>query len=203
MNNDSPRDLQVSGAGSAADDVDLLLRLDGKNPDTLGALYDRYGRVVFTLASRILNDARESEEVTQDVFLAIWKKPDSYDPKKASPITWLATLTRNKCIDRMRKAGRRIPAAGGEEDVPVTVDENPTSSPFLMSALSDLSEQVHSCLSRLSDSQRTAVESAYFDSLSMTEISKKLSVPSGTVKSRIRLAMDKLRSCLGPRLDEE
>lgn len=141
------------------EDLRLFANLASKDPASLGALYDRFGRVVHSLAARMLSDRRKIEEVTQDVFLVVWEK--GYDPDRSSPLTWLATITRNKCIDRLRKSGSRIPHATDEfEDHAPVIDEHPASDPFRMSALGDLSRQVHSCLVRLSESQRVVVRSA-------------------------------------------
>lgn len=181
----------------ALEEAALLVNLDRSDPETLAALYDRFAKVVYSLASRMLSDPQELEEVTQDVFLSIWKNSEKYDPDRSSPLTWIASITRNKCIDRLRKAGRRIPRAYGEDDnqIPV-IDDRAGSNPFLMASMTDLSEQVQICLDHLSETQRETVDSAYFDCLTTGQIAEKFSVPLGTVKSRLRLAMDKLRRCL-------
>lgn len=185
-------------AGSSAEELAWFEQLAARDQGALAAIYDRYGRVVYSLASRMLSDPREIEEVTQDVFLSIWRSPSAYRPQLSSPLTWLAALTRNKCIDRLRKSGRRIPAPPDDpESAAVFTDESRSSNPFLMAALQDLSRQVRDCLGRLSGDQRKAVELAYFECLTHSEIAERLAEPSGTVKSRLRLAMGKLRLCLG------
>ena len=196
MSSDSHPSTPIFGRETGSEDVALILSLDSRDPDSLGRLYDRYGRIVFTLAARILSDDRESEEVTQDVFLTIWKNPGTYRPERASPLTWIACITRNKCIDRMRKAGRRLPAhyESDEERAPV-VDER-AADPYEAVAVSDLSGHVRECLDRLPAPQREAVEFAYYECLSTDEIAGRFELPQATIKSRIRLAMDKLRRCL-------
>lgn len=187
---------QSSGHETGADDVALMLGLGSQDPGALASLYDRYGRIVFTLAARILSDDRESEEVTQDVFLAVWKNPGAYRPDRASPLTWLAGITRNKCIDRMRKAGRRLPLHfDANEGSDVVADER-VADPYEAVAVSDLSGHVRECMERLPEPQREAVEFAYFECLSTDQIADRFALPQATVKSRIRLAMDKLRRCL-------
>jgi len=187
---------QPSGRESGGEDVALMLGLSSQDPEALASLYDRYGRIVFTLAARILADDRESEEVTQDVFLAVWKNPGAYRPDRSSPLTWLAGITRNKCIDRMRKAGRRLPAPfEGNEERAVVADER-AADPYEAVAVNDLSGHVRECMDRLPEPQREAVEFAYFECLSTDEIAGRFELPQATIKSRIRLAMDKLRRCL-------
>jgi RNA polymerase sigma-70 factor, ECF subfamily len=202
MSFDSLSHDQTSGQQTGADDVALMLGLGSQDPRALALLYDRYGRIVFTLAARILSDDRESEEVTQDVFLAVWKNPGAYRPDRASPLTWLASITRNKCIDRMRKAGRRLPAhfEGNEERAPLA-DER-AADPYEAVAVSDLSGHVRECMERLPEPQREAVEFAYFECLSTDQIADRFDLPLPTIKSRIRLAMDKLRRCLRHKCEE-
>ncbi len=197
MGGQQGEEIHPEASSPVQEEVEMLMRLNTKDPEAFAVLYDRFGRVVFSLASRMLSDPREAEEVTQDVFVAIWKNSANYSEKCSSPLTWIATITRNKCIDRLRKAGRRIPEADREEElqIPVT-DDRAASDPFLMVALSDLSKQVNECLAHLSNPQRAAVDSAYFECLTTSEIAERYSIPQGTVKSRLRLAMDKLRRCL-------
>jgi RNA polymerase sigma-70 factor, ECF subfamily len=202
MSIDSQSHSSVSGRETGGDDVALMLGLGSQDPGALAALYDRYGRIVFTLAARILRDDRESEEVTQDVFLALWKNPGAYRPDRASPLTWLAGITRNKCIDRMRKAGRRLPLHfSGNEERDVVVEDRATD-PYESVAVSDLSGYVRECLERLPEPQREAVEFVYFECLSTDQIADRFELPRNTIKSRIRLAMDKLRRCLRHKCDE-
>ena len=176
----------------------LLERMAARQTDALGQFYDRYSRVVFSLASRILSDRREAEEVTQDVFLAAWNRAADYRAARALPLTWLTAITRNKCIDRLRKSGRRLPSPPSqEEDDRVSVlDPDRAANPFLMAALHDLSRQIQDCLGRLPGQQRQAVELAYFEGSTHVEIAERLAEPTGTIKSRLRLALDKLRNCL-------
>jgi len=150
----------------------------------------------------MLGDVREREEVTQDVFLAMWRNPSVYRPEKASPLTWIATITRNKCIDRLRQSGRRLPFAAAGPETFSSLPDDRASDPSMRVDLEDLSGQVRECLDRLPDSQRSTVESAYFESLSTEEISNRDDLPPATVKSRLRLALDKMRRCLRHKLVE-
>lgn len=174
----------------------LLVRLDSGDPADLAALYDRYGRVLFSLAARILHDLRECEEVVQDVFVSLWRNPSLYRPEVSSPLTFLTAITRNKCIDRMRKAGRRLPPGQENPDFIHIAAEDRASDPYRMAELDDLTKQVRDCLGHLPDPQRSTIESAYFENLGIEEIASRSQLPAATVKSRLRLALDKLRRCL-------
>jgi RNA polymerase sigma-70 factor (ECF subfamily) len=99
MENLSASNGQRNGADPVTD-MDMLRGIASRDPDSLARLYDRFGRILFSLASRWLNDARDSEEVTQDVFLSVWTHPLRYRSARSSPLTWLAAITRHKCIDR-------------------------------------------------------------------------------------------------------
>lgn len=181
---------------SDGDEANLLVRLGSRDPADLAALYDRYGRVLFSLANRILQDLRECEEVVQDVFVSLWRNPTVYRPNVSSPLTFLTAITRNKCIDRMRKAGRRLPAGRETDDFVEIAAEDRASDPYRMAELEDLAVQVRVCLGHLPDPQRITIESAYFENLGVEEIAVRAELPSATVKSRLRLALDKLRRCL-------
>ncbi len=195
MENLSASNGQRNGADRVTD-VELLCGIASRDPDSLARLYDRFGRIIFSLASRLLSDARDSEEVTQDVFLSVWTHPLRYRSARSAPLTWLAAITRHKCIDRLRKSGRRIPCLkdlGGEMGV-VAFSSRP--DPFAMTALGDLAKQMRECLDKLPETQRVAVECSYFDFLSLDEIARRLEIPEATVKSRIRLAMEKLKQTM-------
>jgi RNA polymerase sigma-70 factor, ECF subfamily len=176
--------------------MDLFTNLASRDPGALGALYDRYGKILYSLASRIIRDGSECEEIVQDVFLALWKNPSLYRPERSSPLTFLTSITRNKCIDRLRKAGRRLPTAPGSSDFADLVADDRASDPYRSAELDDLSAQVRNCLGALPEPQRITVESSYFEGLGPEEIAARFELPTATVKSRLRLALDKLRRCL-------
>ena len=182
--------------GASTHDMDLFTNLAARDPGALGALYDRYGKILYSLAFRIIRDGSECEEIVQDVFLALWKNPSLYRPDRSSPLTFLTSITRNKCIDRLRKAGRRLPTATGDADFSELVADDRSSDPYRSAELDDLSAQVRSCLGALPEPQRVTVESSYFEGLGPEEIATLFELPTATVKSRLRLALDKLRRCL-------
>lgn len=177
-------------------DMDLFTHLAARDPGALGALYDRYGKILYSLASRMIRDGRECEEIVQDVFLALWKNPSLYRPDRSSPLTFLTSITRNKCIDRLRKAGRRIPSSGVEMELMHLIEDDRSPDPVRSAELDDLSAQVRNCLGALPEPQRVTIESSYFEGMVPEEIAARFELPAATVKSRLRLALDKLRRCL-------
>jgi RNA polymerase sigma-70 factor (ECF subfamily) len=162
----------------------------------IGELYDRYGRLVFSLAVHIVGDSTVAEEVTQDVFVQVWNKADTFRPDSGKVITWLSSVARYRAIDVLRRQnvrpeGHHISLDDGfffEEDKDADVE----------SAVEMLIERqrVRHALLQLPPDQRKALALAYFKGLTQQEISEMLNEPLGTVKTRIRLAMQKLRQTL-------
>lgn len=167
----------------------LLDRVQVGDEDALLALYDEYATPVYSVAYRVLNNAQDAEEVTQDVFLKLWDKADTFDPARGKFITWLLTIARRAAIDRLRKRTRREP------DQAVSMD----AEPYLWETrlgeedISDMQRSLLSVLGELSQGQREAIYLAYFHDMSHSDIAAHLDRPLGTVKSHIRLGMQKLR----------
>jgi RNA polymerase sigma-70 factor (ECF subfamily) len=161
--------------------------------DWLDQLYENYHRQAIGLAYSVLRDRAEAEDVVQEAFLAAWRARDRYDAGKGSTRTWLLTMVRNRAIDALRaRQVRRSEALDDERPWPSDVDV-----PGLV--LADLDAAwVHSALQHLSPDQRRAVELAYFAGLTHVEIADKLAIPLGTVKGRLRLAIERLRTLLQP-----
>ena len=176
------------------DDV-LLGRINHRDSVALGELYDRYGKLVYSLAFSVLRDNILAEEVTQDVFLTVWNKPGAFQAEKGSFSGWISRVTRNRAIDEYRRRKVRLDGRSliwdetfinkFEESSlePVIVSKQETSR--LVQALKDLPVE-----------QRNALELAYFQGLSQQEIANVLNEPLGTVKTRIRLGMQKLRAVM-------
>lgn len=171
-----------------ADDAVLVRRVESGDSEALRALYDRYGGIVFGMTFRLLGDRQAAEECTQDVFVAVWRTARTYEPNRAKVSTWLLTIARNRAIDSTRRRAAR--PVDPHEDV-WSVDESPDTADVVSSA--DEATRVAAALAELPDAQREALSLAYFDGLSHTEIAERLQVPVGTVKGRIRLALDRLR----------
>ncbi|WP_218082826.1 sigma-70 family RNA polymerase sigma factor [Anthocerotibacter panamensis] len=159
----------------------------------LGVLYDRYGSLVYRLALRMLSQPQEAEDLTQEVFLALWQKR-AYDPKRGSLSSFLMTLTRSRAIDRLRTRGsnQRFLQRWGQNEEVVTRPH----TPFEQASLGERSEQVKAALDTLPELQRQVVEMAYYEGLSQSEIAERLATPLGTVKTRGRQALIKLKRIL-------
>lgn len=183
---------------AAPDEIDLLKRMAARDETALGLFYDRFSKPLYTLALRTLRNEREAEEAVQDAFLAAWRQAGSFDGRRASVFTWLVGITRNKCIDRIRKAERRLPSPAGTDDSLAWERESVSADPDPSTAAGqrEFSQRIRRIMGELPEPQRRVLELAFFDGLTHSEIAEHLSEAVGTVKSRIRLAMEKLRARL-------
>lgn len=172
------------------EDVELVHRIAGRDADALRALYGAYGRLVFSLAYRLLGDRQHAEDCTQEVFVALWRNAASYDARRARVTTWLFTITRNTAIDAVRKLESRRADPLPEGDAWSAGVATDTAD---LVAAADDAERVAGALAALPGAQHEALALAYFDGLSHSEIAERLGVPLGTVKGRIRLGLDRLR----------
>jgi RNA polymerase sigma-70 factor, ECF subfamily len=174
------------------DEEHYIRRMAAGEESALGELYDRLGGLLFSLAHRILRNPREAEEIVQDVFVSAWRNARTFDPARASATTWLTVMTRNKAIDRLRSLRRRLPESPAEpENFPEPRDES--ADPALTAQTHDRRTRIAATLSELPPNQRQAVELAFFEGLTHPEIASRLGETMGTVKSRIRLGLDRLR----------
>lgn len=175
------------------EDARLLRRVSAGDADALGALYDRYGRVLFGVVQRMLGSPEAAEEVVQDAFHSIWRQARSYDPARGAARTWMLAISRNAAIDWRRTRGRRqereaVMDEAGELPEGTRVDER---------AFARLrAERVRTVVSALPVEQREVIALAFWAGLSQSEIAARTNTPLGTVKSRVRLAMGKLRERL-------
>ena len=176
-----------------SEDDDLLQRVTQGSPRAFEALYDRYSRLAFAIALRVLTDQTAAEEVVQDAFLAVWSKTLMYRADLGTVRTWIATIVRNRAIDRVRRDQRRDMY---ELHVEVPV-ERPGLSDTWAEVAAELSrEQIQLALHALPVEQRQTLELAYWSGLTQREISEQRHVPVGTVKGRARLGLLKLRGTL-------
>jgi len=162
-------------------------------------LYDRYDGLLFTTIEKILNDREDSAEVLQEVLSSLWRKAHLYHPGRGRPVTWLASMARNRAIDRLRAKQRqaRLKAAYLEESEGRSlVPEAPGS--FDLAARREACRAVRTAVMELTDVQREAIEKVYFEGLSQQEIADQLGEPLGTVKARIRRGLAKLRQNVVP-----
>jgi len=170
-------------------------RIRDRAPDSLADLYDGFAGALFSLALEILGDRWEAEEVVQDVFAYVWKKPESYSPEKGKFSSWLLVITRNRSIDRMRSRKRKV--VHGEPIEALSNRQDHSSEDGAEHAVrSDERSSIKDAFGQLPEDQREVLELAYFRGLNHQEISEQLKLSLGTVKSRIRLGMEKLRRAL-------
>ena len=181
-------------------EIALLKEIGQGNRRSFEMLYDRFSRVLFSTAYRVLNNQEAAEDVLQDVFIQIWEKAPLYDPARGKPMTWAITLTRNKAIDRLRSAVRRSRLHDDMEREAVTFEQFDDRSSFDALASEDTGKQVREAIQKLSKDQREAIELAFFSSLTQAEIAGRLNEPLGTIKARIRRGMMRLKEVLRPGL---
>jgi RNA polymerase sigma-70 factor (ECF subfamily) len=165
-------------------------------------LYDRYGDLVHSVVMRVVGDRYIAEDVTQDVFLRVWRKPEQFDLDRGKFTTWLLSIARNRSIDERRSRGRRLrheamPSPAEEEDPLLSVSDE-TEDPAQASVVADDQRAVRAALATLPPEQRLAIQLAYFGGMTQQEIANQLGQPLGTVKTRIRLGMQKMRGTLEP-----
>lgn len=172
-------------------DGDLLSRLYTRDVAAFEQLYDRHAGYVCGLARRMLGKAEEAEEVTQDVFWQLWKGRIRYDPERGRFTTWLFAIARSRCLDRLRSHGAR-PAGEPLPGYSPPAPENPEQDVYA----AERRQQVKTALGGLPAEQRRAIEMCFYQGLSHREIARSLNEPLGTVKSRIRMGMDKLKLSL-------
>jgi RNA polymerase sigma-70 factor (ECF subfamily) len=178
-----------------AGDLVLMQRIAQRNTDALRALYDRYGRVAFALAYRVVGEASAAEEVVQDAFETVWSKGHTFDNEKGSNVRgWLLTIVHRRSIDYRRRELDRPPRSFPIDDLDQTL-----STPDVWKDVSAtlLGEQVRSAMEALPADQRRVIELAFFEGLSHGEIASQENAPLGTVKGRLRLGLRKLSGVLG------
>jgi RNA polymerase sigma-70 factor (ECF subfamily) len=176
---------------SQSPELNLLQKIQRGDEEALVALHRRYANLVYSVAFRVLNDQMAAEEVTQDTFMRLWRKSGSFDPEKGRFVTWLLTVTRRLAIDRLRQWQRREP-----QRATLFIDENPQLWEQILSVdgYTDLRGSLVSAIRDLPEAQREAIELAYFYGMSHSDIAQYVQAPLGTVKTRIRQGMQKLRS---------
>jgi RNA polymerase sigma-70 factor (ECF subfamily) len=181
----------------ATDGLALIRRMATGDREALAAFYDAYASLAFGLARRILGDPDEAAEVVQDVFWELWRAAPLYDPARGTPEAWITVRARSRAIDKVRSSRRR------DEMLGTPLSEATTSSRDAEAdspgSRVEERELVHGALRELPDNQRAVIELAYLGGLTQSEISTRLAQPLGTVKTRMRLGMERLREVLGAR----
>src|SRR6266566_2183723 len=186
----------VQAEPSQISDNDLLHAVARGDEAALAACYDRYRLILFGLVLRILHDREEAEDVLQEVFLQVWRRAGDFDEARGRAFTWLVTIARSRALDRLRSAGSR--ARLGEEAAQMPRAE--VGDAELDAVKSEARTIVRSALAELPEEQRRTLFLAYFEGLTQTEIAARLGDPLGTVKTRMRSGMIKLRELLRDKL---
>ena len=189
---------------SSAVAPDLVARVANGDQAAFEQLYEQSSALLFALVSRIVGSPGEAADLLQEVYLEVWRKASNYDRERGTPMAWLVMLARSRAIDRVRALGAR------GKGVTASLDDTPASA--LVAADADAMEMraanerqalVWAAIKTLPPVQRQAIELAYYEGLTHVEISERLNVPLGTIKTRIRLAMEKLRDGLQPLWKED
>jgi RNA polymerase sigma-70 factor (ECF subfamily) len=207
----------MAGDRQHADDAALVREVAAGSEDALGRLYDRYVDAVYAAATRLTADRQIAEEVVQETFLALWNRAELFNPAMGSLAAWLHTIARNRTVDRLRSAGRRpslVPfsaTGGADEQDSAALDRLVAAGTILGGAglgpgpegelaATELRHVIRDALDDLPDVERTAIVLAYREELSQSEIAERLGWPLGTVKTRTRRALLRLRGALAEEL---
>lgn len=195
MNPSEPQLSYTRDTGSNAEDAALIRRMCEADETALGALYDRWMRSLYSLVMHLLKDADEAEDVVEETFWQAWRKASTYEPSRGAVSTWLLTIGRRKALDRIRAKRRHKEEPFGQDRTFADL-KSPALDPSQNAEGSELRRHVLAALQELPAEQREVLELGYFSGLSQTEIADATGQPLGTVKTRMRLAMQKLREPL-------
>lgn len=182
-------------------DEELVHRIRSGDDDALAALYDRHADRLFTVAHAVLGNDADAAEVTEDVFLQLWNDADAFDPERGSLRAWLSTMARTRGIDRLRAEKRRRSAherAASTTTSDMAIEPSNPGPADEEAEMNELRSRLGDALSELNPDQKAAIELAYFGGFSQSEIARKLEEPLGTIKTRIRDGMKKLRQLYPP-----
>jgi RNA polymerase sigma-70 factor (ECF subfamily) len=195
-------------------DRELVSLLVDGDEDALAKLYDRHSDAVYRVAFRLLGDRHLAEEVLQETYLALWNRAELYEPERGSLPAWLLTIARNRAVDRLRTLGRRPLPMAMSDAIPddegsfehalalgqLVASAPPPTDPQDAVDAAWLRETVREALGQVPETERLAIELAYYEELTQTEIADRLGWPLGTVKTRTRRALGRLRSVLADSL---
>ena len=176
---------------SFRDDSDLVARLKRRDADAMGTLYDRYGRIAFSLILRVVRNTAVAEDLVQETFLRVWNRVHGFDPERGALGPWILAIARNRAIDYLRSVEGRA----NESSLETERLENPGLFNSLQSSILniDRTRLLQEAFGKLTPNQRTVIELAYYEGRSQTEMSQRLKQPLGTVKTWVRTALQTLR----------
>jgi RNA polymerase sigma-70 factor (ECF subfamily) len=174
-------------------DEELMPLIGEKDPEAFAVFYDRHGGVAFSLAYRIVGDRAAAEDVTQEAFISVWRSGARYDPARGSVRSWMLGIVRNRAIDFLRSRAGRAPKLDFDDDT--VLEQRPAPERTEEEALRrETSSELRGAMGELPGEQSKVIELAYFGGFSHTEIAEMLGLPLGTVKGRMRLGLEKIRS---------
>src|SRR6266540_6870239 len=185
------------------DDEELIGLIAQSQAEALAQLYDRYNRLVFSLALAIVSDRATAEEITLDVFMRVWQKAGTYRAAQAKVSTWLTHIARHHAIDVLRRRAVRPDQYAVSWEDAISDGESHENDPQESTELSLLRERIHVALAQLPEEQKQALVLAYYNGYTQRQIAEVLKQPLGTIKTRLRLAMQKLRDILRDEQDAE
>ncbi|MBL9160833.1 MAG: sigma-70 family RNA polymerase sigma factor [Verrucomicrobiales bacterium] len=184
-------------------EAELMNRVAARDQRAFAELTEKYSALIFSTAFKVLNHYEDTEDIMNEVLTTIWKKADTYHPKKGSLVTWICTTTRNRAIDRVRSVQRRCALYDRfEEKVEGEAPEYSLTGREAL-YLSDARHILQSAVVELSPEQREVIELAYFEGLTQKQIAERIDSPLGTVKARIRRGVERLRVSINDRLNGE
>lgn len=188
--------LAASGDIAGAEvDRQIVRRMAGGDHHALGELYDRHARLLYSLALRIVRERADAEDVLQEAFAQVWCQAERFEAARGTVAGWLVTVTRSRALDRLRQ--RRLQPAGvADFDGFAQTVPDPARGLDVQLATAEQAERVRLALAALQDDQRVPLELAYYEGLSQSEIAAKLGVPLGTIKTRMRQTLRRLRDAL-------
>jgi len=178
----------------AEGDVELAERLQRRDPQALAELYDRYGRLAYSLIVRVVRDGALAEDLVQETFLRVWNRAQGFDAQRGALGPWLLAVARNRAIDYLRSSGGRERNALELEEV-----DHPSLYTDMERDIlaSDKARIIRAALEKLAPNQREVIELAYFEGLTQTEMAERMGQPLGTVKTWVRTALKNLREQFG------
>ena len=185
-----------SGDNSAAREAlaDAIGQVAKGEQSALQVVYTATSAKLFGICCRILNDPREAEDALQDTYLDLWKSAERFDRTRASPISWLAAMARNRAIDRLR-AGGKVRAGAVEVDAAFALQDDRPAADQQIEAV-QRTERIYACMNELDSNQREAIRRAFFTGVTYRELAEIDAVPLGTMKSWIRRGLAQLKQCM-------
>lgn len=184
--------------GDSDDEIELMKRIQARDADALEELYELYHRLLFGMVLSIVKKREEAEDMLQEIFVKIWNKAESFDPERGNAYSWIVTLARNQAIDRIRSKGYK-----SQEKQSVSIHqplfslEGDKHDPMETTIFSDRAELVKKALGQIPEAQSEVIKIAYYRGMTQREIADYLDIPLGTVKTRTRQGMMKLKNILG------